>query len=169
MSQLSEHREYSCNNCFSVLILTSVSVLDRFQLIYFFSLSWVIFSYFFTCLVIGCQTLWILSCWVLDIFVCLQIFLSFFGEEREVEMQLTCRLFFQILSLRFVGQYQSSAPPRGNYSNLLKQYPSELSQEDPMNHQVFPVWPVGILCLAFCEYWALHYSFQCFPLVLPPI
>lgn len=54
-----------------VLILTSVSFLGLLPLIDFFSLLWVTFSWLFACLVFWTewQTLWILFCQVLGIFV----------------------------------------------------------------------------------------------------
>lgn len=60
------------------LSANSVKVLGLFPLVHFFFSLWVILSWFFACLaVFRCQILCILPCCMLDIFIFLQIFISF--------------------------------------------------------------------------------------------
>lgn len=123
-----------------------MAVLGGFQLTDWFSLLCLIFSYFFAC-VVNWISLIVNFVLLGAEYFCIPVnTLELFREEkwRCSWAYLETVLSFQILCLRFVRQYQSRAPPRANYFQLLRQYPSELSTQCPMNCEVFPVWPEGI-------------------------
>lgn len=81
--------EYSHNNILEILLFIKsiICILPGSVLTnWFFSSSWIVFSCLFACLVLllGCQTVWILLCWMLNIFAFIWRFLSLFWNAVKL-------------------------------------------------------------------------------------